>query len=360
MGMKAVIMAGGGGTRLWPISRISSPKQVTPFTDQEALLQKTYARLEGYFDPRDIWVAVGVDHLEQVREQLPSVPDENYSIEPERKDTAAAIGLAAIRIAAREPDAVLVTINSDAYLRDTRSYFRAVRVAEKAIEYYPDHTVLIGVRPAYPETGYGYIRLGREVRRIDRMSLFRVSRFVEKPTLPRARRYVREGRYLWNPALFVWKVSYLLELFAEHLPRTYHVLRRIEQVFGRRHERRETAREYARIRPISIDYGILEKTRRMLVVPGRFDWVDVGHWRTVHEVLAPRPGMNVVDATHIGIDTSGSFIRGAAGKLIATVGVHDMIIVDTEDALLICPRERAQDVKQIVTELGQRGMTRYL
>ncbi|KPJ53008.1 hypothetical protein AMJ39_06275 [candidate division TA06 bacterium DG_24] len=360
MGMKAVIMAGGGGTRLWPVSRVSSPKQVTPFTDHETLLEKTYSRLEGYFDPNDIWVAVGVDHLSQVRKQLPSVPRANYSVEPERKDTAAAIGLAAVRISAREPDAVIVTINSDAYLRNRQAYFRAIKVAEKAIRYYPDHTVLIGVKPAYPETGYGYIRLGSELRRIDRMPIYRVGRFVEKPSPARAKRFIRDGRHLWNPALFVWRVDHLMHLFAAHLPHTYRILRRIHNSIGTKRESSEIKLEYAKIRPISIDYGILEKTRQMIVVPGTFDWVDVGHWRTVQDVLSPRPNENVVDGMHIGIDTTGSFIRGSVNKLIATVGIHDIIIVDTEDALLVCPRERAQDVRQIVEELRRRKMTQYL
>lgn len=350
--MKAIILAGGGGTRLWPVSRKTTPKQVEPIIGEKSLLRATYDRVRRGIAAEDIYVATAESHADIVRAQLPELLPDNLVTEPCRRETAAAIGYALLRVAAKDPQATFVTVNSDAYVRDVDEYHRVLAAAAKAVEEDPARTVLVGITPSYPETGYGYIKMGGEVMKAESgrstYAVRAVERFVEKPDLETARTYLAEGGYLWNPTLIVGRVDTFLGLYAKHLPTHALYFDRMRASFGTEDEDEAVRAHFARIPAISIDYGILEKEERMVVLPADFGWADVGNWRTVRDILAARPEENIVKGRHVGIESNGNLIYSFSGKLVATAGVCDMIIIETGDALLVCPKDRAQEVKALV------------
>jgi mannose-1-phosphate guanylyltransferase len=365
--MIAIILAGGGGTRLWPVSRKRNPKQVEAIIGRDSLLQATYSRLRRGFAVRDIYVATSESQRRRITAQLPGLPAGNLITEPCRRDTAAAIGYALLQAGRRRPKETFVIINSDAYIANVDEYLRVIRLAGRLAESKPDHTVLIGIRPTYPETGYGYIKTGRPLRRQPAQGrrktdyVFAVERFVEKPDLATAKQYLVGGGYLWNPTLVVGRIDNFLALFSEHLPRHAEIFGRMSRFFGRPGEKRAVSVLFRRLPSVSIDYGILEKAGKMLVLPAAFGWADVGNWRTVKDILSRSPEENVVKGLHVGIDSSGNLIYSFSGKLVATAGVCNMIIIETGDAVLVCPRERAQDVKKIVVAMEkERRLKKYL
>ncbi|MDO8598812.1 MAG: sugar phosphate nucleotidyltransferase [bacterium] len=349
----AVILAGGSGTRLWPLSRRRSPKQIHALLDDETLLQKTYRRVCQMLPVERIAISTNAEQATEVRRQLPMVPENRMFSEPVARNTAAAIAYAAVRLVAEDPEAVFVTVNSDAHVRDVGPYLRAIDAAMAAAE---THGVaLVGIAPSYPETGYGYIELAAPVTG-DIQQPVRAVRFVEKPDAATAHQFVESGRYLWNPALFAFRAATLLELCAIHLPEHARALTSLRDSTGPA----SVTRAFLSMPNVSIDYGIMEKLRDLTVIPASFGWADVGSWRAVHEILASDSSADVVRGTHVGVAGKGNLVVAPPGKVVATYGLEGYVIIDTKDAVLICPRDRAQGVKEIVAELERRGLTEYL
>ncbi len=359
--MRAVILAGGGGTRLWPVSRKRTPKQVQSFMGGKTLLQATYDRLRRAFSPEHIYISSNIHYLSYLQKQLPRVHRRQYILEPVKRDTAPAIGLAAVTIAKRFPKETMFIANSDYYIKNVLEFARYIKLSDRALRRKPNYTVLVGLKPTYPETGLGYVKISKVAFEIGEQEVFYGERFIEKPDLKTAKQYFERWDYLWNTAMFSWRVDHLLELFRKHLPRHFTSLMKIKDSLGTKREASVVRREFHSMPAISIDYGMMEKTKQMLVLPADFDWVDIGHWRTVQEVLAEKKGKSVVAAgRHVSIDSRGNYIYSASGKLIATISVQNMIIVETEDAILVCPRDKAQDVKQLVALLEKRGLKKYV
>lgn len=356
-----VLMAGGHGTRLWPVSRERKPKQVQPFMDSNVtLLEQTYKRIKKRFPLKNIYVTTTKDYFLDIKRILSEIPQENFSIEPERMDTAAAIGLVAAIINKRDPESIITTINTDAYVGDKNEYVKIIKLAQRLAFKKNDYTVLIGINPTYPETGLGYIKMKRPFKEIDGHESFYVDKFVEKPDLRTAKSYLRRWEYLWNPALFTWSTKTLLSLYEAYLPKTYRKLKKIQEAVGTSKEKKVIAEMYPKMDKISIDYGILEKTKKLLVLPADFEWADIGHWRAIKDILSANAKDNLIKGNHLGVDSEGNLIYGFSGRLIATAGLKDIIIVDTEDVVLVCHKNCAQDVKKIVDQLKKKGLSEYL
>lgn len=358
--MKIVILAGGGGTRLWPVSRKNKPKQIQPFIGNKTLLQKTYERARKGFGVKDIFISTNYSQLPLIQKQIPVIPRDHYILETAKKDTAAAIGLAAITLHKQNPHEVMMLASSDHFIKNEKEYTRISRMIEKLINQNPSYSLLIGIKPTYPETGYGYIKINKQFQQVGNDEIFNVEKFVEKPDLVTAQKYVKSWDYLWNSGIFCWRVDNLLNLFKKFLPDQFKILMRIQPALGTKDEKRIVTREYNKIKPISIDYGIMEKTKKRLVIPADIDWADVGHWRTVKDILSKNPEDNIVRGKNIVHNSSGNLIYSYSGKLIATAGLKDMIVIDTEDCLLICPKSQAQDVKKIVEQLEKKKLKKYL
>ncbi len=361
--MYAILLAGGSGTRLWPVSRKSIPKQLQPILGQDTLLRSTWKRLRKGLPASRILVVTGAAQAELIRQDLPELPADNLLVEPMKRDTAAAVGFGVAVVLARDPKATIATINSDAYVKDEREYWRVLKAAEKAAKK-SGRIALIGVRPSYPETGYGYIKMGSQALRLrspkGHDEIFDVEGFREKPDLETAKGYVAQWEYLWNPTLIVAEARTLMNAFKAHLPKTWKALDAIRAAWTTPKRLKVVERAFAGIVPISIDYGVLEKEQRMLVMPADFGWADVGHWRAVHDVLAKRQGANVTRGRNLTIDSEGNLLYSFTGKLIATAGLKDMILIETEDVILACPKSRAQDVKKLVEEIERKKMKKYL
>lgn len=321
-------MAGGSGTRLWPVSTKSCPKQVLQLFGSMTLAQMTYDRVRKGIRADHVWVATSKDHYAELTRQLPRVPTSHFSVEPVRRETAPALALALTKVIASDPAAAFVYVNADNVVKDVRGFHRTLRRAENIIRHDPERVVLVGVKPSYPETGYGYIEMGRRTAGGAR----RVVSFKEKPNRKTAERYVRSGKFLWNPTLIVARAAHFLHLFEMHLPDVLHHVKN-----GAFHRAPST----------TIDRGILEKEKNMLVIPAEFDWTDVGTWRALYDALARYPRENVVRGQHQGIDSSGNLLFSESKKQFATIGLHDFVVVETHDAILIVPKSRAQDVKKL-------------
>ncbi len=347
--IRAVIFAGGSGTRLWPISRASQPKQVRPFFDEQTLLQKTYQRLIKIMPEHAIYVSTNAQLVDHVHEQIGDVP---LIIEPLKKDTAAAVGYACIRLYKENPQAIMTNAWSDHHIKDETVYARLFEVAQEFLVQHPESIFMAGVKPTYPETGYGYIEMGNSEGFHAGAEVFRVKSFKEKPDLATAKEYMSKWEYLWNPAMFFFRVEHMLNLYKQYLPQMHAGLMRISDALGTEQEMEVVAREFEQFEKISIDYAILEKAPELYVLPVDLGWADIGHWNAIYDLLDEGHANIVKNARYVSHDSRGNLIFSETDQLISTVGVHDSLVIVSKDAILICKKEQAQNVKAIVAQLA--------
>ena len=351
----AVIPAGGAGSRLWPRSRRSSPKHALPLSGTgRPLVAEAYERMVPLASR--VFVLTEERQVPLISELVPELPPEGMIVEPAARGTTNALGLAAMTLLERDPDAVMVSAAADHVIGGLPAFQQAVRGAT-AIAAASDRLVTIGLRPRYAATGLGYIEAGEEVR-VGEETARRVVRFVEKPDAATAKAYLDGGRHLWNLSMFCWRCEVFVEELRRYGPE-HHAGLAATLAARRAGDHDEAAGIYAALPVDAVDYTVMERTDRLLVVPAAFEWVDVGSWTELADLLRQDEAGNVVDGVPVLIDTRNSFIS-VPDKLVAVIGVSDLVVVDTEDALLVCPKSRAQDVKKVVEQLGRSGLTRYL
>lgn len=352
----ALIMAGGRGERFWPKSRKNLPKQFLSLTDDgKTMIQLTVERILPLVKMEDIYISTNRDYKELVRQQLPEIPEENILCEPVGRNTAPCIGLGAVHMRKKYEDAVMYVLPSDHLIKYTSIFLSTLTDAGEVAEQ-GENLVTLGITPDCPETGYGYIKflpdqmLGRA---------FEVDRFVEKPDLETAKEYVASEQYLWNSGMFIWKVSTILKNLETYLPETYQGLNRIADAIGTEEEELVLEKEFSAFQSESIDYGIMEKAKNIYILSGSFGWDDVGSWLAVGRIKKSNEFGNVINGNAVTVDTKNCIIQGGK-KLIATVGIEDIIVVDTEDALLICEKDSAGNIKKVLENLKICNRTEYL
>lgn len=343
-------MAGGSGTRFWPASRAALPKQLIRLSGERTLLQDTFDRIRPAVPAERVLVVTGKAHARQVARQLPELSRENILVEPVGRNTAACAGLAAIAVAERDPAGRMALFPADHVIAPAARWRELVLAGDRlaALE---DAVVTFGLTPTRPETGFGYIRVGDPLHVPGVPEAYRVAAFVEKPVLAKALEFVECRRYLWNSGVFVIGARRLLQLFDEHAPQVGSGLRRILEA-GPRRRKRVLAEVYEALPAVSLDGGVMEKATGLVVLPARVGWSDVGSWSALHEVLPADDRGNVTLGDTVAVDSSGCVLY-SSGATIAALGVKDLVVVQTPDAILVCPKDRAQEVRKIVDLLRQ-------
>ena len=352
-------MAGGKGERFWPKSRTNLPKQFLSLTNGgKSMIQHTVERLEGLVELENVYVVTNKLYEELIVEHIPNLPLENIIIEPEAKNTAPCIGLAAVHIAKKNPESKMIVLPSDHLIKFNEIFLDTLKLGLEVVED-DENIVTIGITPNYPETGYGYINFKKGVSPHEITNVYEVLRFVEKPDLERAKQYLTSGEYLWNSGMFIWKVSTILKCFEDFLPEIYTGLKEIETTIYTEKYLEILKKVFSEIPSESIDYGIMEKANNIYVIPGNFGWDDVGSWLSLERINNTNQDGNIISGNVVTVKTKNSIIQGSK-KLIATIGLEDIIIVDTDDALLICNKDNTQEVKEVIANLKLSNKTEYL
>lgn len=352
----AVIMAGGGGTRLWPLSRKLRPKQMLSLFDERTLFQTSVQRLGDLFPPERIFVVTVHEQAEELQIQCPQIPPENFLIEPLPRGTASVVGLAAVVLRQRDPQAVMAVLTSDHYIGNEPRFRQFVEAACQVAE--DGYLVTMGIEPTFPATGFGYIQSGEYFGEYQGLAVYHVLRFKEKPDEERALAMIASGDHAWNSGMFAWQVSQIMDEFERQMPDLAASLRKMEASYGKPEYSQVLAEVWEGLRVETIDYGIMEHARQVVVIPAAdLQWNDVGSWDSLFDVLeSDESGNIVIGGEHVGLNTSKSLIyMNNEHRLIVTIGVQDLVLVDTGDVLLICHKEQAQKVRQVVEQLKQAG-----
>src|SRR5215813_3677765 len=357
-----VIMAGGSGTRFWPLSRQLFPKQLLKIIGDETLIQQTMRRVVNATPPEHVMISTNPGQAESIRVQLTEWKDalkDNFVLEPEGRNTAPAIGLVALEVIRRNPNAIMLVVPADHVVKGQRAFDGAVALAADLAA--QGYLVTFGIKPIRPETGYGYIRPNRKTM-LGKKGQLRghpVKQFVEKPNAKKAMQYLKSGDCYWNSGMFIWRAATILDEIRQHQPGLARGLDRIRQLIEPGAARAAVDEEYRKLTPISIDTGVMERSSKAAMVPVAFGWSDVGSWGSLDEVAPKNEAGNVVDGRVVDIDSTRSIIYGDR-RVVATIGLKDMVVVDTPDATLVCPKSRAQDVKKVVEILKQQGAPEHL
>jgi mannose-1-phosphate guanylyltransferase len=353
-----VIMAGGSGTRFWPQSRITKPKQLLKIAGDRTMIRATIDRVMPEISCERIMIVTGVAHADEIRAEIPELGENMVVSEPRGRNTAPCIALAAYRIAKEDPDAVMVALPADHLIGREDEFRRLLRIAAE-IASKSDYLITFGIVPDRAETGYGYIELGPEALKMGDTSVFKVKAFVEKPDKSRAETYLHSGNYLWNGGMFIWKVSAIIQAFEKYCPSVSRTIKAIAQDLNTPRERDAIRKAYECIESISIDYAIMEKASNVLVLPIDVGWNDVGSWASLHDVWDKDHNRNAVKGAFLALDAAGCVVS-SPHKLTTLIGVEDLVVVDTPDALLVCRKDRAQDVKELQEALKEIGYDKLL
>lgn len=345
----AVIMAGGSGTRFWPKSTKALPKQFLNLFGEQTMIQETVNRLKGFIDPADVMVVTNSDYVSIVQKQLPTTKTKDIIGEPVAKNTAPCVAAAAALLYKKDPDSVMVVLPADHYITQPENFIKVLNTAVETAKK-ENSLVTIGIQPNRPETGYGYIRYDSSASSGDNeRNVYRVRNFTEKPDEAKAEKFLASGDYLWNSGMFIWKTSVILEAFEKNLPKVYDEAQKLIQSDA---TKEDVDSFYHSCPSISIDYGIMEKAKTVHVVPGDFGWNDVGSWTAVHELSVKDENGNALGSSPVSVyEAESNLVHSQSGKMIALVGVEDIALVETDNAILVVNLNKAQGVKDIVEDL---------
>ncbi|NWF56054.1 MAG: NTP transferase domain-containing protein [Syntrophaceae bacterium] len=360
-----IVMAGGGGTRFWPWSREKRPKQVLPILSPRTMIRETVDRVRSLVPPEKVLIVTSRSQARQLRREVPEIPPANLLLEPEGKNTAPCLGLAAVHVQRANPNALMIVLPADHYIGAPEIFLRTLRRAAEFASR-ENYLLTLGITPTGPETGYGYIQKGPVLARVRGTDVFSAKAFREKPTLQKARAYLRRGDFLWNSGMFVWRLGVFLEALETYLPQLYRDMQEVKASLGKQDERKVLEKVYSRCPSISIDYGVMEKAPNVALIEARFGWSDVGSWNALWNLWPKDPSGNVCipgerkgESGVLALESSGCLIRGER-SLIAVLGLKDVVVVEAGDALLVCPRDRSQDVRRVLQQLKERGPRQYL
>lgn len=358
----AVIVAGGQGTRLWPASRKDSPKQLTPFAGGESLIQRTYKRINRLIPAERIYIVTNQAYAESFLEQLPELSADRLILEPVPRNTAAAVGIGTAVIHKIDPQATVVNVWADHYYDDEDGYLKILETSERLLTKYPDHLINMVATPTYPSSAFDYFQIDGQLESEDSVNLFKVKSFARKPDEETAKQYLEAGDFYWNTANFVWRAETLLAMFEQYAPEMYGILTKIADAWGRGDWQETVNRDFPALETNTIDYAIFEKTPNIILIPANLGWKDVGNWQIVYSMLSEIDGTNLVSRGKVlTVEAKNSLIFSEnPGKLVAVVGVDDLVVVDTPDALLVMRKSRDQDVKKVVEEMKARGELEHL
>jgi mannose-1-phosphate guanylyltransferase len=353
----AVIIAGGSGTRLWPLSRRNRSKQSLQLVGKRTMFQHAVDRLAPLFQPAQIYVVTREDQSELLASQVPELPLSNFITEPFGRGTAAAIGLAAIHLQSKDPEPVMAVLTADHFIADPEKFRQVLKAALKAAR--DGHLVTLGIKPGSASTGFGYIQQGESLGSVEDFPVFRVERFTEKPSLDRARQMLASGNYSWNSGMFVWRVGRILQEFKKQMPDLQAQLLQVGTVLHKPDYKAVLESAWKQVKEQTIDYGVMEHASDVVVIPVDIGWTDVGNWASLAELLPADKNGNIFVGPYKEIDTHNTLVFGGK-RLVATIGVQDIVVVDSDDAILICAKQREQEVKEIVERLKQNGDNQWL
>lgn len=357
----AVIMAGGGGTRLWPISRKETPKQLLPLLGKDTLFQSTVARLEKLFPPERILVVTVAEQAREMQKQVPSIPVENYLIEPAPRGTASVVALAAAVLQKRDPEAAMAIQTSDHYIRNRDLFHYLISAAFDVAQ--KNYLVTLGITPTYPSTGYGYIQQGERLDGDYKYPVYSVERFKEKPDEETAQQLLRSGDHSWNSGMFVWRADTILGEIKRQMPTLFDVVSKIADAWDTSEQEEVVQANWFGLKNQTVDYGVMEKAERVAVLPaGGLGWNDVGAWDSLFEVLLPDMNGNVAaNSQHLAVDTHNTLVYSKTDeRLVVTIGLDDVVIVDAGDVLMVCQVDQSQKVKDVVEHLKKHHQEKYL
>lgn len=360
--LHAVIMAGGSGTRFWPESRADRPKQLLELAGDRSMLQMTVDRLGELAPPERVLVVTNRRLVDAIARQLPETPRESILGEPAKRDTAPAIGLAAIGVSRNDPDATMAVMPADHVIEPDEKFQAAIAEAARLVEDAPERIVTFGVRPTYPAETFGYIERGEPLPKssAEDLAAYRVVRFREKPDAETAREYLDSGNFYWNAGIFVWKAKTILEALEKHQPAMYGHLQKIADAWGTPDFDEVFQREFTAIEGVSIDYAVMEHADDIVVVEASYNWDDVGNWQSLARLRGADDDGNTIIGKHLGVNTQGTIVRSGKDHLVVTLGLKDCIVVHTPDATLVANKHDEEQIRQVVKLLGEKGWEEYL
>lgn len=357
--LRAVIMAGGSGTRFWPMSRQKLPKQFLTFFGDRSLLQLTVDRVRDLVGDR-VLILTNALHVERTRHQLPEIPADHIIGEPHARDTAPCVALAAAVLAIGDPNSRMLVLAADHLIQPAEAFHRVARAADRFLRDHPEALLTFGIPPTYPATAYGYLERGQPVSQVDGITIHKLHSFQEKPSAERAKDFCARGNYLWNAGIFCWKTAAILDEIERHAPDIAAAAQRIAKAWHSPNRDRVFAQVFEPIRKISIDFAVMEKSPNVYMIEAPFQWDDVGNWNALERVMGADAAGNVVRGSHVGIDSAGCIVVGEPGHCLATLGLRDVVIVHTKDATLVADRRDEQGLKRLLAEMEKRGLSDFL